>query len=73
MPLVRGYMEYGPMPLRASISKARMEPSFLTAILPVTRWSRAWMSETKLSMRSATNLTGRLSSMASPAVAISSA
>ena len=61
------------MPVRASISKARTVPSFRTAIFPFTEWSRAWMSETKLSMRSATNLTGRRRRMASPAVAISSA
>jgi len=50
-----------------------MVPSFFTPILALIRWSRAWMSVTKLSMRSATNLTGRLSSFDSATVAISSA
>ena len=61
------------MPVRSSISKAVMVPSFLTPILALTRWSRAWMSVTKLSIRSATNFTGRLSSFDSATVAISSA
>ena len=61
------------MPVRSSISQAVMVPSFLTPIFAFTRWSRAWMSVTKLSIRSATNLTGRLSSFDSATVAISSA
>src|SRR5215467_13476625 len=48
-------------------------PSLLTPIFAFTRWSRAWISVTKLSMRSATNLIGRLSSLESATVAISSA
>ena len=61
------------MPVRSSISQAVMVPSFLMPILAFTRWSRAWMSVTKLSIRSATNLIGRLSSFDSATVAISSA
>jgi len=61
------------MPVRSSISQAVMVPSLLTPIFAFTRWSRAWISVTKLSMRSATNLIGRLSSLESATVAISSA
>ena len=42
------------MPVRSSISNARMVPSRLTPIRPLQRWSRAWMSVLKLSTRSAT-------------------
>ena len=48
------------MPVRSSISHAVIVPSCFTPIFAVTRWSRAWMSVTKLSSRSATNFTGRL-------------
>ena len=37
------------MPVRSSISHAVMAPSRVTPIFAVTRWSRAWMSVTKLS------------------------
>ena len=71
--LVLGYIEYGPTPVRSSISIARIRPSFAIAIFASTRWSRAWMSDRKDSSRSATNFTGRLSAIDSPTVAISSA
>jgi len=32
------------MPVRSSISNAVIAPSRLTPILPLQRWSRAWMS-----------------------------
>ena len=38
---------------------AVMRPSASTAMRPLMRWSRAWMSLEKLSSRSAMNLTGR--------------
>ena len=50
-----------------------MSPARVHASRTVAVCSRAWMSVRKDSMRSATNLTGRLSITDSAAVAISSA
>ncbi|MCY1536225.1 hypothetical protein D9M68_716710 [compost metagenome] len=72
MALVRGNMEYGPMPVRSSMSKPRISPSRLTAMRALMWWWRAWMSLVKLSSRSATNLTGRPSRMDIATVAKSS-
>jgi hypothetical protein len=41
----RGNIEYGPTPVRSSISRAVMLPSRSTASFARTRWSRAWMSD----------------------------
>ena len=54
------------------MSNARISPDLLTAMRALTEVSRAWMSETNDSMRSAMNLTGRPSSMDAATAAISS-